>query len=227
MDGIRAGVTTSLMLAAALAAAQGGAPADSARASMRAGNYAEAYCVWRELATRGDAEAQYSLGWMYHNGYGLAINDVEALRWWEKAAAQEYADALYALGALYRAGSLDVPKDGPRAVGYFVRAAQKGDDDAAALLRSLIARNDPAVRDRRAELLKQHHAALGARVTVKVDKAAFRQSADAGSPALAVFTRGKALVELARRSGWLQAGDPDDGRVGWIKATLVETAAEK
>jgi TPR repeat protein len=219
-----------LLLLADHALAQGGAApqpddADTARAAMRAGDYAEAYHLWRGMAATGDADAMYNLGWMYHNGYGLVIDDAEALRWWEQAAAKESVDALYALGNLLRFGGRGVPVDGPRAVDYFLRAAQKGDDEAALLLRTLIARNDPSLSARRAELISQHAAALGAPLVVRKDNTGFRKGAAVEATMLAVFPRGKRLVELSRRSnGWVQAGDPQDGRVGWLKATLVEPA---
>jgi TPR repeat protein len=193
---------------------------------MQAGNYAEAYCAWRSLAEKNDAEAQYNLGWMYHNGYGLQIDDRKARDWWEQAAAQDFPDALAALGNLYYGGGREVPVDGTRAVDYFLRAAHKDDDESAALLRSLMAKNDAAVAPRRAELLMQHAQALGGAIVVRADNSGFRKSAATESKMLAVFPAGKALVELSRRSGWVQAGDPADGRVGWIKATRVG-AAEK
>lgn len=221
MTTIRAAVPVGLLLAATLAAAQG-TPADAARAAMQAGNYAEAYCLWRGLAERGDADAQYNLGWLYHNGYGLVIDDLAARRWWEKAAAQELPEALYALASLYRSGSKDIPKDGARAIDYLLRAARRGDDESGLLLRTLLARNDAVVRARSVELLTQHGAALGAPLTVVADQAAFRKAPGTEARALAVLARGKALVELARRSGWVQVGDPADGRIGWVKAKQVE-----
>lgn len=218
-----------LLLLANPAIAQGGAgqagDAEAARAAMRAGDYAEAYHAWRGLAAAGDADALYNLGWMYHNGYGLVIDDLEAERWWEQAAAAGSVDALYALGNLHRLGGRAVAPDPARAVDYYLGAAQKGDDESALLLRTLLARNDPSVGPRRAELLMQHAAALGAPLVVRKDKTGFRKGAAVESTLLAVFPQGKRLVELSRRrNGWVQAGDPDDGRIGWLKATLVEPA---
>jgi TPR repeat protein len=197
-------------------------PAERARAAMQAGNYAEAYCVWRGLAESGDAEALYGLGWLYHNGYGLTIDDVAAVRWWEQAAAKNYPDALYALGNLYRFGGRAIPKDGPRAVGYYLRAAQAGDDEAGLLLRTLLARNDASVRERAAELLTQHAGALGGTLTVRVEKATLRKAPGSEAAALGVLTQGTALVELSRRSGWAQVGIPISGQIGWVKGSLVE-----
>lgn len=221
---MRAAIGLAFMLLPAAAMAQAGG-ADAARAAMQAGDFAEAYCLWRTLAQSGDADAHYNLGWMYHNGYGLAIDDREAQRWWEGAAERGSIDALYALGNLHRFGGRGVSKDPARAVDYFVAAAGKGDDESALLLRTLIARNDASLSARRAELISQHAAALGAPLVVRQDNTGFRKAAAVEARVLAVFAQGKRLVELSRRSnGWVQAGDPQDGQIGWVKATLVEAA---
>ena len=38
---------------------------EDAIAAMHTGDFAEAYCIMRPLAERGDADAQYNIGWMY------------------------------------------------------------------------------------------------------------------------------------------------------------------
>ena len=220
-----------LLLLANHAGAQPGAPTippddtEAAHAAMEAGNFAEAYYLWRGLADAGDADAQYNLGWMYHNGYGLAIDDRQAQRWWDSAAGRGSTDALYALGNLHRFGGRGVPPDAMRAVDYFVAAAEKGDDESALLLRTLMARNDASVSARRADLLMLHGDALGAAIVVRKDNTGFRKAAAVEAEVLAVFAQGKRLVELSRSSsGWVQAGDPQDGRIGWVRGTLVEAA---
>ncbi len=50
-------------------------------ASMKAGDYAEAYCLWRPLAMRGHTEAAFHLGWLYANGNGLRVNVPKAVYW--------------------------------------------------------------------------------------------------------------------------------------------------
>ena len=45
---------------------------------------------FRKAAKQGVAEAQYTLGRMYDQGYGVAQNDVKALVLFELAAAQGY-----------------------------------------------------------------------------------------------------------------------------------------
>ena len=69
--------------------------------AMRTGNFAEAYCIMRPLAEDGDADAQYNIGWMYLNGYGLRVNDSLALDWWKKASVQGHTDANFSIGMLY------------------------------------------------------------------------------------------------------------------------------
>ena len=123
-----------LMLSSQAFAQSGDANAAAARAAMHVGDYAEAYYLWRGLAVTGDADALYNLGWMYHNGYGLVIDDVEAQHWWEQADARGSVDAMYALGNLHRFGGRGVAVDGPRAVDYFLRAATQGDDESALLI---------------------------------------------------------------------------------------------
>jgi TPR repeat protein len=54
----------------------------------------------RAAADQGPAEAQYSLGYMFVQGRGVAQSDVEAARWFRKAADQGHADAQYNLGIL-------------------------------------------------------------------------------------------------------------------------------
>ena len=64
----------------------------------------------QQLAQKGDREAQYNLGLMYEQGYGIAPDQQQAAAWFEKAAAQGSAPAQAALGNLYLAGA-GVPKD--------------------------------------------------------------------------------------------------------------------
>src|SRR3990167_622153 len=49
------------------------------------------------LATAGNAEAQYALGYMYYYGYGTT-QDIESVYFWiKKAANQKYEPAIKAL----------------------------------------------------------------------------------------------------------------------------------
>ena len=66
------------------------------------GDHATALREWRPLAARGNAAAQYNLGFMYNNGWGVPRNDTQAVKWYRKAAEQGYASAQFNLGIRYR-----------------------------------------------------------------------------------------------------------------------------
>ncbi len=56
-------------------------------------------------AERGDANAQFKLGYMYGTGQGAPKNNAEAVKWYRRAAAQGHARAQYNLGAAYANGT--------------------------------------------------------------------------------------------------------------------------
>ena len=98
----------------------------------RHGDYARALREWRPLAEQGDADAQYRLGVLYANGYGVPKDYVQAGQWYEKAAAQGLADAQFNLGWLYASGH-GVSQDYVQAWQWYEQAAAQG--HAAAQLR--------------------------------------------------------------------------------------------
>jgi uncharacterized protein len=80
------------------------------------------------LATQGDAEAQHTLGFLYHFGVNYKGARVpqdykEAIRWYRKAADQGCADSQDQLGELYISGKGD-PQDYQEAARGF-RAGMK------------------------------------------------------------------------------------------------------
>jgi len=70
----------------------------------QAGRYEEAYQIWLPLAKKGDANAQFNLGLLYRNGFGVKQNDREALVWFTRAAQQGLLDAQYNTGLMYMDG---------------------------------------------------------------------------------------------------------------------------
>jgi uncharacterized protein len=90
----------------------------------------------QRLAERGDAGAQYNLGLMYEQGYGVTHDLRKAAAWFEKAAEQGEANAQYRLGSLYYHGH-GVPRDFTRAAAWYKKAADQGDTSAQAALGNL------------------------------------------------------------------------------------------
>lgn len=71
----------------------------------RAGNYTAALPLLERAASRGNARAQYALGYMYYHGQGVTADMDTALTWIRRAAANGDSRAIEALGVLAGAAS--------------------------------------------------------------------------------------------------------------------------
>jgi|KBSSwiStaDraftv2_1062776.scaffolds.fasta_scaffold911785_1 TPR repeat protein len=115
------------MAAFAIATSSTSALADALEegiAAYRNKDYAKAAELWRPLADKGIAPAQYQLGTLYAEGKGVEQNDAIAALWFERAANQGDAAAQYNLGASYIEG-LGVKKDEAEAAKWFRKAADQ------------------------------------------------------------------------------------------------------
>ena len=56
--------------------------------AFKKGGNATALREWTPLAEQGNADAQYFLGHMYRNGWGVSQDYKTALKWWKLAAKQ-------------------------------------------------------------------------------------------------------------------------------------------
>ena len=90
------------------------------------GNYTKAIEWYRKSAEQGYARAQYNLGVMYQNGYGISQDYTEAVKWCRKAAEQGDATAQSNLGWMYQDGK-GVVKDVTEAVKWYRKSAEQGD----------------------------------------------------------------------------------------------------
>jgi TPR repeat protein len=77
-------------------------------------------------APKGDAEAQYTLGRAYQNGFGVKQDIAEAATWYQRAAEQGHLDAQNSLGMLLAVSRQDYAG----AAQWFGRAAIGGNADA-------------------------------------------------------------------------------------------------
>ncbi|MGB0267100.1 MAG: tetratricopeptide repeat protein, partial [Pseudomonadales bacterium] len=67
----------------------------------------------------------HNLGMLYHNGYGVAKNAREAMKFFEEAADAGLAESQYMLGLHYHSG--DGVRMNPRtALSWFLKAARQG-----------------------------------------------------------------------------------------------------
>jgi len=92
-----------LVAAALLIASAAPLSAQSVKAGIDAwqkADYAGAVAIWRPLAEKGDADAEFNLGQAYRLGHGVPTNLAAAKTWFERAAAQGHVDAQTTLGLL-------------------------------------------------------------------------------------------------------------------------------
>lgn len=94
-------------------------------------DYATALKKYKLAASNGNAEAPYTLGWMYHSGTGVVSNHAEATQWYRLAAARGNADALYMLSVFYKLGKEGIIQRDPKEALRLLRmAVEKGNADA-------------------------------------------------------------------------------------------------
>ena len=125
------------------------APADSAfRSGLSAynsGDYVRAKSIWEPLAENEDAASQAGLGFMYHHGFGMAVDDKKAAYWSRKAAEHGQPEGQFMLGSLYFFGK-GVPQSYPRAYAWCELAQDNGQAEAQmcrdAALQSITADED-------------------------------------------------------------------------------------
>jgi TPR repeat protein len=92
-------------------------------------DYSTALTEWQALADAGDANGQYGLGMLYANGFGVELNDEQALSNYGLAAGQGHAEAQYQLGVMHQNG-WGVPMNEEEAAKMFEQAAEQGHIDA-------------------------------------------------------------------------------------------------
>ena len=192
--------------------------------AMQRGNYAIAYCIWKPLADDGDRNAQYNIGWMYHNGYGLSINDKAAFDWWLKSAASGDANSHFALGDLYFQGQ-GVEKNMAIALGWYISAALRQHEPARETLLELLAKNDTLAQNTIQQLLQSDWQVLGDVLEVNVERANIRRGPDTSYPIVATLEIGQQVIPLLRQNGWTYIGLIGDGVTAWIHSPLLSKPA--
>lgn len=104
----------------------------------------EAFKWFRLAADQGNAVAQWEVGFLHENGWGVPKNDAEAAKWYKLAAQQGQRDAQHSLATLYREGR-GVAKDPRQAARWYLGAALKGHVEAQFTI-GLMHRNGEGVK---------------------------------------------------------------------------------
>ncbi|WP_281409554.1 CHAT domain-containing protein [Rhizobium ruizarguesonis] len=97
-----------------------------ARALVKAKRETEAFKLLQGVRQSGSAALQAFLGLMYDDGYGVARDYAEAVRWYRMAAEQRHSTAQVNLGLMYDDGR-GVAQDYAEAVRWYRKAAEQGD----------------------------------------------------------------------------------------------------
>jgi TPR repeat protein len=125
------------------------APADAAfrqgLSAYNSGDFAKAMKIWLPLAEAEDAAAQAGIGFMYHRGMGVAVDNRKAAHWLRKAAEHGQPEGQMMLGTLYFYGT-GVEKDYIKAYAWCDLAQDGGNADAQscrdAALQSMLSKDD-------------------------------------------------------------------------------------
>src|SRR3981081_2194944 len=100
-----------LILVLGLAGPATAAELDDAVTAAHSGDYATALRRLNPLAEKGDARAQFDIGFMHAYGWGFQRNSAEAITWYRKAADQGLEVAQHFLGLAYVNGEGVRPDD--------------------------------------------------------------------------------------------------------------------
>src|SRR5579871_3998452 len=114
-----------IILVLGLVAPATAAELDDAVTAAHSGDYAAALRRLSPLAEKGDARAQFDIGFMHAYGWGVQRNPAEAITWYRKAANQGLQIAQHFLGLAYANGE-GVRSDDAEAARWFARAAAQG-----------------------------------------------------------------------------------------------------
>lgn len=102
-----------------------GAEIDKGQAAYDSGDYQTAITEWQPLAEAGHAAGQFGMGLLYSNGFGVALDDAQALRWYQLAAEQNHSDAQCNIAVMY-ANGWGVPQSDAEAFKWYSLAADQG-----------------------------------------------------------------------------------------------------
>lgn len=125
------GLTAAILLAGLTAnASVANASWEEATKAFAKKEYQAALKLFRPLAEKGNALAQYNIALMHRMGLGVTKDQREARKWSRLAAKQGNANAQVMLGSLYAKADGGESADVPRAYMWYEVAAEQGNAEA-------------------------------------------------------------------------------------------------
>ena len=119
------GIFAAIILVFSLNTPARSAQLEDAVSAAHRGDYVVAHRLLDPLAEKGDARAQFNIGYLYANGWGVQRDHAEAVKRYRNAADQGLAIAQHFLGMAYRNGN-GVAPDPVEAARWTMRAADQG-----------------------------------------------------------------------------------------------------
>lgn len=195
-----------------------------AEAAFHKTDYAGALALIKPLAEEGHAEAQYQMGWMYHNGYGLEIDDAQAEYWWLSSAEQGNTDAQLALVLLYREGGKGVPRHLGKASEYLLLAASSGDEEAGQLLSHYAKDPEWHLEARLNKLIRTRPDVYGEMVKARNSTVVLRTRPEGQAESSYTLEKGEPMLLLARHDKWSHVIHLRSWQVLWVQTDQLEPA---
>ena len=224
-------VLVTLCLSATLAMAADGY-ADGARAFAR-NDYAAARGAWAPLAEANDPRAQYGLGLLYSNGWGIERDALRAQHWYTMASERGHPGAQYNLAVMRDTGN-GVPRDSAQAAFWYTEAASQGLPSAAYNLALMTLAGDGLKRepakavawlDRARPMDRARLIAALPTAAVAVRAANIRATPASDAEIVGSARRGAQLRVFARQGDWSEvwqhAADGGPDVIGWVASRLL------
>lgn len=98
--------------------------------AFNSGDFHIAMLLWLPWAEKSDPRAEQGVGFMYHRGLAVDLDDVKAAYWFRRAAEHGQAEGQLMLGALYFFGE-GVPQSNIDAFAWCDLAQSNGQNDAS------------------------------------------------------------------------------------------------
>ena len=110
-------------------------------------DYATALSEWKPLAENGNSSAQYGLGYLYDEGFGVIQDYKTALKWFRLSASNGNDVAQFVMGLKYYEGRSGLIKDYKTAFKWYKLSAEQGYSSAQNSLGRLYLNGHGVLRD--------------------------------------------------------------------------------
>lgn len=191
--------------------------------AMEAGDFAEAYCLWRPLAMQGHSEASFHLGWLFANGNGLRVNVPKAVYWWGQSANRGHVEAMFALALAYTHGE-GIKRDDEEAMRWYMKAANQGHEDAREIIKVKVREQAKSVKPYLDTLLSKTW--LGEQVQIKSQRVNLRKGPGTHFGVQKQVQQGDRFLAVGKEGQWFQIIDPKDASFAWVADWLVQGQGE-